>query len=382
MAKRDYYEVLGVGREATKDEIKSAYRKAAKKHHPDLNKGNPQAEEKFKELSEAYEVLADEQKKALYDQYGFSGVQQQWGGGGFDWSRFTHYEDVEDIFSDLLGNRGFGGGFGEGIFEQLFRSRGRGGQLRGADLRYDVEISLMEALEGAEKTIRLPRRVACERCGGTGAEGGKLTSCPECGGRGQISRSQRRGYSQFVTITTCPRCRGRGQWPEKKCGGCGGLGEKEETSNLTVNIPAGAPEGLRLRLQGKGESGGRGGIPGDLYLVVHLAEDRTFGREGNDLIVEVPVTFGQVTLGAEIEVPTLGGKATIKIPPGTQSHTLFKLRGKGLPSIDGGEKGDQYVRVVVKTPTKLSSEERELIERLSSLEGSTSTRSRFFGRPK
>jgi len=382
MAKRDYYEVLGVGRDAAKDEIKSAYRKAAKKYHPDLNKGNPQAEEKFKELSEAYEVLMDDEKKALYDQYGFSGVQQQWGGSGFDWSRFTRYNDLEDIFSDLFSDRGFSGGFGGGLFEQLFRSQGRGGPARGADLRYDVEISLMEALEGAKKAIRLPRRAACDKCGGTGAEGGKLTSCPECAGRGQLSRSQRRGYSQFVTITTCPSCRGKGQWPEKKCSDCRGLGEKEETSTLTVNIPAGAMDGLRLRIQGKGESGGRGGIPGDLYLVMHLAEDETFSREGNDLIVEIPVTFSQVALGAEIEVPTLGGKATLKIPPGAQSHTLFKLKGKGLPSIDGREKGDQYVRIIVKTPAKLAAEERELIERLSRLDGSTSTRTRFFGRPK
>ena len=185
-----------------------------------------------------------------------------------------------------------------------------------------------------------------------------------------------------MTITTCPRCHGRGQWPERRCSECGGVGEKEETNTLTVNIPQGAVEGLRLRLQGKGESGRRGGTAGDLYLVVHLAEDATFSREGTDLIVEVPVTFAQVTLGAEIEVPTLEGKATLKIPPGTQSHTLFKLKGKGLPDLDRRQRGDEYVRVVVRTPAKLSAEERELFERLSRLEGPTSTRTRFFGRPK
>jgi molecular chaperone DnaJ len=382
MAKRDYYEVLGVTREASKDEIKSAYRKAAKKYHPDLNKDNPQAEEKFKELSEAYEVLMDDQKKQLYDQYGFSGVQQQWGGEGFEWSRFTHFNDIEDIFADFFGGGGFGGGFSGSLFDQFFGSRGRAGPSRGADLRYDIEISLKESLEGIRKTIQLPMRVACDKCGGSGAEGGKMTACPECGGRGQISRSQRRGYSQFVTITTCPRCRGRGRWPEKKCTACSGLGEINKTSMISVSIPPGAHDGLRLRLQGKGEPGVRGVAPGDLYLVVHLADDERFGREGNDVIVEVPITYSQAALGAEIEVPTLEGTAMLTVPAGTQSHTLFKLRGKGLPSLDGRGRGDEYVRVTVKTPARPSSEERRLLERLGELEGSSSTKPRFFGKSK
>lgn len=382
MAKRDYYEVLGIAREASKDEIKSAYRKAAKKYHPDLNKDNPQAEEKFKELSEAYEVLMDEQKKQLYDQYGFSGVQQQWGGEGFDWSRFTHFNDIEDIFSDFFGGGGYGGGFGGGLFDQLFRSRERTGPSRGADLRYDLEISLKDALEGTKKIIQLPMRVACEKCGGSGAEGGKMTVCPECGGRGQISRSQRRGYSQFVTITTCPRCRGRGQWPERRCEPCSGRGEIEKISTISVNIPPGAHDGLRLRLHGKGEPGVKGLAPGDLYLVVHLAEDERFGRDGDDVILEAQISYVQAALGAEIEVPTLEGTAMLAIPAGTQSHTLFKLRGKGLPSTDGRGRGDEYVRVTVKTPTRLSSEERRLLERLGELEGSASAKPRFFGKSK
>jgi len=382
MAKRDYYEVLGVTREASKAEIKSAYRKAAKKYHPDLNKDNPQAEEKFKELSEAYEVLMDDQKKQLYDQYGFSGVQQQWGGGGFDWSRFTHFNDIEDIFADFFGGGGFGGGLSGSLFDQFFRSRERAGPSRGADLRCGIEISLKEALEGARKTIQLPMRVACDKCGGSGAEGGKMTVCPECGGRGQISRSQRRGYSQFVTITTCPRCRGRGQWAEKRCAACSGLGEIEKTSTISVNIPPGAHDGLRLRLQGKGEPGVRGVAPGDLYLVVHLKEDERFARDGNDVILEVPITYSQAALGAEIEVPTLEGTVMLTVPAGTQSHTLFKLRGKGLPSLDGRGRGDEYVRVTVKTPARLSSEERRLLERLGELEGSASTKPRFFGKSK
>ena len=384
MAKRDYYEVLGVPRKASKEEIKSAYRKAAKKHHPDLNKDNPQAEEKFKELSEAYEVLMDDQKKQMYDQYGFTGVQQQWGGEGFDWSRFTHFDDIEDIFADFFRGGSFGGGFGGGLFDQLFRTRERAGPARGADLRYDLEITLKEALSGVKKTIRLAMRVSCDKCNGTGAEGGRMATCPECGGRGQTSRTQRRGFSQFVTITTCQRCRGRGQWPERKCAECSGLGEKEETTTLTVNIPAGSHDGLRLRLQGKGEPGGRGAAPGDLYLVVHLAEDDVFARDGEDVVVEVPVTYSQAVLGAEISVPTLEGTAMLAIPPGTQSHTLFKLKGKGMPALDGQDRGDQYVRIVVKTPTKISADERRLMERLSELEGSSSTnpRSRFFGRSK
>jgi molecular chaperone DnaJ len=382
MAKRDYYEVLGVTREASKAEIKSAYRKAAKKYHPDLNKDNPQAEEKFKELSEAYEVLMDDQKKQLYDQYGFSGVQRQWGGEGFDWSRFTHFNDIEDIFADFFGGGGFGGGFSGSLFDQLFRSRDGAGPSRGADLRYDIEIPLKEALDGVKKTIQLPMRVACDKCGGSGAEGGKMTVCPECGGRGQISRSQRRGYSQFVTITTCPRCRGRGQWPDKRCAACSGLGEIEKISTISVSIPPGAYEGLKLRLQGKGEPGVRGVAPGDLYLVVHLAEDKRFERDGNDVIVEVPITYSQAALGAETEVPTLEGTAMLTVPAGTQSHTVFKLRGKGLPALGGRGRGDEYVRVTVKTPVRLSSEERGLLERLGELEGSASTKPRFFGKSK
>jgi len=382
MARRDYYEVLGVSRDASKDEIKSAYRKAAKKYHPDLNKDNPQAEEKFKELSEAYEVLMDDQKKQLYDQYGFSGVQQQWGGEGFDWSQFTHFNDIEDIFSDFFG--GSASGFGGSIFDQLFRSGGRTGPARGVDLRYDLEITLKESVSGVKKTIRLPHRVACPKCNGTGAEGGRMTTCPECNGRGQISRTQRRGFSQFVTITTCPKCHGRGQWAERSCDACDGRGERQEVSTLTVDIPPGANEGLKLRLHGKGEPGERGTRPGDLYLVVHLAEDELFSREGNDIIVDVPITYSQAALGAEIEVPTLDGTAMLTIPPGTQSHTLFKLRGKGLPSVGGRDKGDEYVRAVIKVPSRVSTEERKLIERLGEMEGSWTAggRSRFFGRPK
>jgi len=379
MAKTDYYEVLGVPRNASKEEIKSAYRKAAKKCHPDLNKDNPHAEEKFKELSEAYEVLMDDQKKQLYDQYGFAGVQQQWGGEGFDWSRFTHFDDIEDLFSDFFG----GGDFGGSIFNQMFRTGRRSGPPRGTDLRYDIEIPLKEALTGAKKTIRLPMRVACEECGGTGAEGGKMSTCPECGGRGQVSRTQRRGYSQFVTITTCSRCHGRGQWPETRCSSCSGTGEVEQTTTLSVNIPAGAYDGLRLRLQGKGEPGRKGAVAGDLYLVVHLAEDEVFKREGNDILVELQIAYSQAVLGAEVEVPTLEGTAMLRVPPGTQSNTLFKLRGKGMPSLDRHDTGDEYVRVIVRTPTRISSEERRLIERLRELEGSASpSKSRLFGRSK
>ncbi len=384
MAKRDYYEVLGVSRKASQDEIKSAYRKAAKKYHPDLNKESPQAEEKFKELSEAYEVLMDSEKRQLYDQYGFAGVQQQWGGEGFDWSRFTRFSDIEDIFADFFGGRGFGGGFGGSIFDQFFQTRERARPSRGSDLRYDIEISLREAALGGRKTIKIPRRIPCNKCDGTGAEGGRMTTCPECNGQGRISRTQRRGFSQFVTISTCPKCHGRGQWAEKKCKVCNGRGDQQETSTLSVDIPAGAYDGLSLRLTGKGEPGPKGTPPGDLYLVIHIAEDETFDRDGEDLIVTVSVTYSQAALGADIEVPTLDGKVALTVPPGTQSHTIFKLRGKGLPSLRGRGKGDEYVRVIIKTPDRLNAEERKLIERLAELEGSSSstTRSRFFGKSK
>ncbi len=374
MAGPDYYEVLGVPRGASKDEIKRAYRRLAKKYHPDLNKDDPKAaEEKFKQVSEAYEVLADDEKRRIYDQFGAEGLKQQvWGGEGFDWSRFTHAADVEDIFGRDFFDAFFRqSGFGGGLFEQFFGG-GMGvrrGPASGRSLRVDAEVRLEELLQDTRKEVTLRAPHPCPACQGSGAEGGKLVTCPTCQGRGQVSSSQRRGYSQFVTITPCPRCGGRGQWPESPCRRCEGSGRITETQTIAVEIPAGAPDGLQLRVPGRGEAGAPGGRPGDLYVVVHVAPHPTFERDDQDVLMTLPITYPQAVLGAEVEIPTLDGTARLRIPPGTQSHSVLRLRGKGLPALRGGGRGDQLVRVIVTTPDKVSAEERKLLERLAELHG-------------
>ncbi|HYM38802.1 MAG TPA: molecular chaperone DnaJ [Thermoplasmata archaeon] len=386
MAGPDYYATLGVPRGASKEDIKRAYRRLAKQYHPDLNKDNPKAaEEKFKEVSEAYEVLADDEKRRIYDQFGADGLKQQvWGGQGFDWTRFTHAADVEDIFGRdffdaFFRSSGFGG---SGLFEQLFGggvARPRG-PASGRSLRVDAEVRLEDLLHDSRKEITLRAPHPCPACQGTGAEGGKLVTCQTCQGRGQVSSSQRRGYSQFVTITPCPRCQGRGKWPETPCRRCAGAGRIEETKTVAVEIPAGAPDGLQLRVPGRGEAGEAGAPPGDLYVVVHVAPHPTFERDEDDVLMTLPITYPQAVLGAEIEIPTLEGTARLRIPPGTQSHSLLRLRGKGLPHLRGGGRGDQLARVVITTPDKVSSEERALLQRLAELEGNGNVRRGRFDR--
>lgn len=371
MAKRDYYEVLGAPRGASEADIKRAYRRLAKKYHPDLNKDDPkEAEEKFKELSEAYEVLMDSDKRALYDRYGHEGVQRTFAGGGFDWSDFTHFTDLEDIFSNSFFRDFFGGfarPYGGSLFEEFFRQSGvRGYEVptRGHDLRVDLEIDLQEVAQGAKREVEIPRTVGCDECGGSGASGGEMSRCPHCNGTGQRREVHRRGYSQMVTITTCPRCGGRGEWPAKPCEACGGKGTSVETSRVSVTIPKGAYEGLTLRASGKGEAGRNGAPSGDLYVVLHMAEDKRFERNGDDLLVEVPITLSGALLGGEVAVPTLSGNTTLHIPPGTQSHTIHRLKGKGLPNLDTGKMGDLIARLVVRLPSKLSREQRRLVEQL------------------
>jgi molecular chaperone DnaJ len=361
MSKRDYYEVLGVDRTASKDEVKRAYRRLAKKYHPDLNRDNrEEAEEKFKELSEAYEVLIDDSKRASYDRYGHAGVASAFSPGGFTWQDFTHFTDLEDIFGDF---------FGGSIFDTFFGGRPRGRtRRRGRDLRYDVEITLEEAAEGTKKRLRVPHSVRCEPCGGTGAEGGRMERCPACGGTGQLRDVRQHGFSRVVTITTCRKCGGEGGMAKAACPMCRGRGSVEKTSSITVDIPAGAFSGLRLRLEGQGEAGEAGDPPGDLYLIVHVAVHPTFRRDGQDLLMDLPITFSQGALGDEVEVPTLNGTAKLKIPPGTQTHTVFRLRGKGMPDINTRRRGDQLVRVVLVTPKRLKREERELFQRLRDME--------------
>lgn len=360
MAKRDYYEILGVSKNATADEIKKAYRRLAKKYHPDANPNDKAAEEKFKEAAEAYEVLSDQEKKTRYDQFGHEGISDVFGKGGFTWSNFTHFGDVEDILGNL---------FGEGLFGNFF-GRARGGRARarkGADLQYDLEISLYEAAFGSEKRIRVPHLVTCDACQGTGARiGTQKTTCPQCQGQGQVRYAQ--GF--FSISQTCPRCQGEGSIVKTPCPNCMGQGRIQKSEALTVKIPAGVNSGSHLRLTGKGEAGTKGGPPGDLHVVIIVRPDKIFVREGNDLIVEKPITFSQAALGAEVSVPTLEGKEVkMKIPAGTQSHKVFRLREKGIADLRGRGKGDQFVRVIVRTPSRLNQRQQELFRELSMLEG-------------
>jgi len=358
-AKRDYYETLGVPRNASSDDIKKAYRKLAMKYHPDMNKEKTkEAEEKFKELSEAYEVLADEEKKQRYDQYGHAGVQSTFRGGGFDWSDFTHYGDISDIFGNFEG-------FGGSIFDQFFGGgRRRSGPQEGQSLRYDIEITLEAAAAGVERDIRVPHSVSCKACGGMGAKTEDMKTCATCKGNGQVQRGQKRGYTSFVTITACPTCHGAGKQITKPCAECNGAGSIQTTSTIQVSIPKGAEEGMRLRIRGAGEAGPNGGPPGDLYIVVHIEDHPVFGRDGRDLWVEAPITFAQAALGADVDVPTLDGTARVSVPSGTQTGTVLRLKGKGMPDLGGHGNGDQFVKVILVTPTKLSAEQKNLMKKL------------------
>lgn len=351
VSKRDYYEILGVSRTASDGEIKSAYRKLALKYHPDRNPGDHAAEEKFKESAEAYSVLADADKRHLYDRYGHAGL----GGaatGGFDPNVFTGFEDILGGLGDIFG---FGDVFGAG-------GRRRGGVQRGADLRYDLEISFDEAAKGTETAIQIPRQESCETCSGSGAAAGsKPTTCPQCQGRGQLRYQQ--GF--FTVARTCGQCRGTGSVITKPCPACKGAGRQLKERKLTVRVPAGIATGQRLRLTGEGEAGGPGGPPGDLYVVIHVQEHPFFRRDGNDLYCEVPLNFTTVALGGEIRIPTLEGEEPFKVPEGTGSGQTFRLRGRGMPDVTGRGRGDLFVTVAVITPKKLTREQKKLLEQLA-----------------
>jgi molecular chaperone DnaJ len=349
--KRDYYEVLGIDRRASDQAIKSAYRKLAMQYHPDRNPDNKEeAEEKFKEITEAYSVLADSQKRAVYDQFGHAGVSST-GGWTPDFSS-TIFSDFEDLFGDFFGFGEFGRG-----------PRQRRRAARGSDLRYDLEISLEEAARGLDTKIKIPRAETCGDCHGSGAKQGSAPiSCPACGGRGQIRHQQ--GF--FAVSRTCPHCQGMGQVIREACPGCGGKGQVQQEKVLGLKIPAGVEEGTRLRVSGEGEAGEMGGSHGDLYVVLRIREHPYFDRQGNDLYYTIPVSIAQATLGAEIKVPTLKGQERLRIPEGTQTGTVFRLRGCGMPSVDGRRQGDLYVSVYVVTPTRLSREQRRVFEILNS----------------
>ena len=347
MAKRDYYEVLGVNRDASDDDIKKAYRKLAMKHHPDRNPDDKSAEEKFKEAKEAYEVLSDSQKRGAYDRYGHAGVDPSAGGGGFGGAQ---------------GFDGFGDAFG-GIFDEIFGGRGGGGGggprvYRGADLRYNLEISLEEAARGVEKTIRIPVMEECGTCHGSGAKPGtQPKTCSTCGGSGQVRMQQ--GF--FSIQQTCPKCHGSGRMITDPCGDCHGQGRVKKQKTLEVKIPAGIDEGMRLRHAGFGEAGVNGGPSGDLFVEIHIKQHPVFEREGDDLHCEMPISFVTAALGGEIEIPTLDGAASIKIPTETQTGKVFRLRGKGIKNVRSGYHGDLHCHVVVETPVKLTDRQKELL---------------------
>jgi molecular chaperone DnaJ len=348
--KRDFYEVLGVSRTCDDDELKRAYRKLALKYHPDKNPDG-EAEERFKEVNQAYQILSDPQRRAQYDRFGHAAFEQGGGPGGFDFAG-----GFDDIIGDLFGDF-FGTGRGRGG-----RSRAR----RGADLQYQLEISFVEACQGCEKTLSIPRLARCETCGGKGAKPGTTPqTCPQCNGSGQMRFQQ--GF--FSIAKTCGKCNGHGQIVTNPCVTCDGAGARRVTYTVNVKIPAGVDAGSRLKLRGEGEVGDNGGPSGDLYVVLDVEEHTIFTREGTDLVCEVPVSIAQAALGTEIEVPTLDGSAKVKVPAGTQSGQMFRLRGRGVPDLGGYAKGDELVRIVVETPKKLTARQRELLEEFARIAG-------------
>ncbi|MEA1944481.1 MAG: molecular chaperone DnaJ [Euryarchaeota archaeon] len=369
--KKDYYEILGVRKDADPKEIKKAYRKLAMKYHPDRNP-SPSAEEKFKEISEAYGVLSDSEKRAQYDRFGHAGIDRQY-------TREDIFRDIpfDDIFREF-GFGGGGGGFGD-IFGTFFGG-GRGAAertaQRGSDLRYDLRIPLEDAVSGTEMKIKIMRTETCDVCGGSGAKPGTSPkTCPHCRGTGQISQARRTPFGQFITSSPCTHCGGKGKIIESPCSSCHGSGRVRRTRTISISIPAGIESGSRLRVSGEGEHGVRGGPSGDLYVIVHVDPHPLFKRDGDTILYELPIRFTQAALGDEVVVPTLHGNVRMKIPAGTQSDSILRLRGKGMPRLHGLGKGDQLVEVTIAVPTRLSARERELLTELQKIEDKTNIKS-------
>ncbi len=351
MSKRDYYEVLGVPRDADETALKSAYRKLARQFHPDVNK-SPDAEDHLKEINEAYEVLSDADKRAAYDRFGHAATQGGFGEGGPGFGGFSGFGGVGDIFEEFFG--GFTGA----------RAAQRG-PVRGRDLRYDMEISFQEAVFGTEKEIEVPRLETCPQCNGSGAEPGtRPIRCPQCNGAGEVRRTQQTILGQFVSVSPCPRCHGEREIVTSPCTRCKGQKRVSVTRRLSVNIPAGVDDGMRIRLAGEGEPGGRGGPAGSLYVVLAVKPHPLFQRQESDILLEYPLNIVQATLGAEVEIPTLEGRTKLVIPAGTQHGAVFRLRGKGVPVLRSGRRGDQLVSVRVVVPEKLDPKQRKLLQEL------------------
>ncbi|MEQ8282364.1 MAG: molecular chaperone DnaJ [Parvibaculum sp.] len=377
MSKRDFYDVLGVGRDASADELKKAYRSLAKKYHPDQNQGDKEAEQRFKELNEAYDALKDEQSRAAYDQFGHAAFDGGMGGGrgrpGGGMGGFAGGASMSDIFDDL---------FGEFMGGRRGPRGGDGGRMRGHDLRYNMEIDLEEAFEGKKAQVRVPSSVACETCNGSGAApGSSPVTCTTCQGHGKVRASQ--GF--FTIERTCPTCHGRGQTIDKPCTACHGQGRVEKERTLSVNIPAGVEDGTRIRLAGEGEAGMRGGPAGDLYIFLSVKPHRLFERDGADLFCRVPISMATAALGGEIEVPTLGGKRVkVKVPEGAQTGRQFRLKAKGMPVVNSRETGDLYIQITVETPVQLNKKQKELLKEFetASSDSNNPESSGFFAKVK
>ena len=360
MTKRDYYEVLGVDRSATTDEIKKAYRKQALRYHPDRNPGDKNAEEHFKEATEAYEVLRNAEKRGLYDQYGHAGVSGRAGGGGFGAGPDFDLSDALRAFMRDFGGFGLGDLFGGGT-----RTATRQRQRAGNDLQVKVSLTLEEVAKGVDKQIKLSSLMACSECSGLGGEpGSEPRTCETCGGSGQIEHVQRSFFGQFVNVSECHRCRGDGRVIDRPCRGCGGTGTKKGSETISVHIPAGVATGNYITVSGHGDAGERGGPRGNLYVIIEEAPNKTFERHGNDILMDLPLTITQLSLGTKIEVPTLDSNVLLRVPSGTPSHKIFRLKGKGIPRLNSYGKGDQLVRVYAWVPEKPTDEEKKLLKEL------------------
>ncbi|RBP45488.1 molecular chaperone DnaJ [Garciella nitratireducens] len=358
MGKRDYYEVLGIDKNVSDEEIKKAYRKLAKKYHPDLNPGDKEAEQKFKEVNEAYEVLSNPQKRAQYDQFGHAGTDPNGFGGFSGFGGSDGFGGFDDIFDMFFGGSGFGG------------STKKKGPQKGADIRVDIDLKFEEAAFGTEKDIKVNRLEKCDTCDGTGAKPGtSVRTCDKCHGTGQIQYTQSTVLGRFVNVKTCDKCHGEGTIIETPCHTCHGTGQIKKSRVIHVKIPAGVDNDSILPLRGEGELGIKGGRSGDLYIYIHVLPHPIFTREKNDIYCEIPITFAQAALGAEIIIPTLHGKVKYEIPEGTQTGTVFRLKGKGVPKIRGNGRGDQYVKVKVEVPKKLSKQQKELLQKFAEISG-------------